>query len=253
MKRRFAVALALIIAIALVGCENPDEADETSDNDEAEAQEAETDETDEAAEEDEEAAAPRAKETNTVADEDLGTSPEDVALEVGSAVPELTIDTTDGEGIALNELADEQPLLVFFYRGGWCPFCNFQIREMTTNYEKFSEQGVELAAISVDQVEEAAKTDEAYEIPFPVFSDPDLEAHEAFEVVYKAEPEEAEKLAEMGMDLEAASGRDHNSYAIPAVFLIVDGEVVWAHADLDYQRRPSVDQLVDVIDENLEQ
>lgn len=259
MRLRVIPILSLIFALALVGCESP-EADDGADDQAAEAESnpiaqedtpAEGDEAEEA-EEAAEPSGPRVQETTTVSDEDLGTHPDGVGLEVGSALPALTLDTAmSDKAVDLEALADESALMIVFYRGGWCPYCNFQIRELTTSYDEFSGRGVELATVSVDQVDEATKTQEAYEIPFHVFSDPELEAHEAFNVVYEAEEEEVERLAEMGMDLEASSGQDHHSYAIPAVFLIVDGEVAWSHADLDYQRRPSIDQLLSAIDETV--
>lgn len=139
--------------------------------------------------------------------------------------------------------------MLVFYRGGWCPFCNYQIRQLTEAYPQYRERGVTPVAISVDRPEEAAKTRATYEIPFPVLSDPDLAAHRAYRVMHEVDDAERERLAGFGMDIERASGRDHHVIAIPSVFVVdAEGVVRWAHADPDYRVRPSNEQILAALD-----
>lgn len=248
MKKWFlAAALALVVAPA---CE-PDAADDDEPADQQETETAHQDSGDDQPSEptSDQAEGPPAQPTDVTDDDEIGTLPEGVGIEPGESAPEPTAQNTDGDEVDLGEFVGEQRLVVFFYRGGWCPYCNFQVREFTEHYEDFDERDTLPVAISVDRPEAAADTDENYEIPFPVLSDPDLEVHEAFGVSYEADEEEVEQLAEMGMDVEAASGRDHHTYAVPAVFVVDrEGIVEWAHADFDYSVRPSIEQLLDVLD-----
>jgi peroxiredoxin len=189
----------------------------------------------------------RVKEYTEVPRSELGTLPEGIGLPPGTKLPRVTLKSADGKTFALNEPG--RPLLLVFYRGGWCPFCNFQIRELTREHSKLAKRGVTLVAVSVDQVSEAAKTSASYEIPFPVLSDPDLQAHEALRVVHQASPGEIEKLKGVGMDIEQSSGKKHHKFAVPAVFIVDHAGVIrWAHANLDYKLRPSAAQLLEVID-----
>jgi len=105
--------------------------------------------------------------------------------------------------VSLRDLASRGSLLVTFYRGGWCPFCNFQIRELTTAFPEFRRRGVTPIAISVDRVEEAAKTSATCEIPFPVLPDPNLVAHRAFRVVRHVGDAEFARLKGKGLDIKA--------------------------------------------------
>ncbi|NVJ08307.1 AhpC/TSA family protein [Myxococcus sp. AM001] len=186
--------------------------------------------------------------THPAADQ-LGTLPEGIGLPVGAALPDVSLSDAEGRQVSLRELGSRGPLLVIFYRGGWCPFCNFQIRELTTAFPEFRRRGVTPVALSVDRIEEAAKTRATYEIPFPVLSDPDLVAHRAFRVVRHVDDAEFARLKNMGLDIEAASGRDHHMLAVSAAFIITEGEVRWAHADQDYKKRPSVAQLLHALDQ----
>jgi peroxiredoxin len=151
----------------------------------------------------------------------LGTRPDGVGLAVGEAAPvTLAVVNHEGRTFRLGDALREGAVLVVFYRGGWCPYCNFQVRELTESYEAFRARGVTPIVVSVDRVSEAAKTGAAYGIPFPVLSDPDLELHRAFNVVFTADPELVATYQGYGIDLEAASGRTHHSYAVPSIFLV---------------------------------
>lgn len=193
--------------------------------------------------------APSMKPTKTPTSGNVGTLPPDVGIAVGQPAPDALLRDAAGVEVRLRDLVAKGPVVLFFYRGGWCPFCNFQIHEMTEAYPELEKRGVTPVAVSVDRIDEAAKTQATYTIPFPVLSDPDLAAHRAFRVTHEAPDAEVEMLRGFGMDLEKASGRDHHTIAIPSVFIIDrEGIVRWGHADRDYKVRPSTAQLVSAID-----
>ncbi|MBI4951540.1 MAG: AhpC/TSA family protein [Myxococcales bacterium] len=183
------------------------------------------------------------------ADERVGKLPDGVGIAVGARAPDFTIDDASGGNVRLADLIAKGHVLLSFYRGGWCPYCSFEVHDLTDAYPEFRKRGVTPVAISVDRPEESSKTAATYEIPFPVLSDPDLVAHRAFRVVHVADEAEFGKLKSFGIDLERASGRDHHSFAIPSYFLVSrDGIVRWAHADAEYKVRPSRRQLLAAVD-----
>jgi peroxiredoxin len=173
----------------------------------------------------------------------LGTREDGLGLAVGAAIPPFVVKDFRGESFSSRAITEADTLVVF-YRGGWCPFCNFQIRELSQSHDKFKALGVSLVAISVDQPDAAAVTRNAYEVPFPVLSDPHLKAHEAFNVVLQLDAAGVARLAKYGHDIEKWSGKDHHKMAVPAVFLVRDGKVAWAHVARDYKTRPSTEQLL---------
>jgi peroxiredoxin len=176
----------------------------------------------------------------------LGTREDGMGLAVGAAVPSFEIQDFRGETFSSTALNGANTLVVF-YRGGWCPFCNFQIRELSQAHDKFKALGVSLIAISVDRPDAAAVTRNAYEVPFPVLSDPDLQAHDAFNVVLQLGVADVAGLAIYGHDIEKWSGKDHHKMAVPSAFLVRDGKVAWAHVARDYKTRPSAEQLLTVV------
>jgi peroxiredoxin len=186
----------------------------------------------------------------TTAAPTVGVLPEGVGVPPGSPAPDAEVEFAVGGGaVNLASLYADGPVLLVFYRGGWCPFCNYQVHELATAWPEFQARGVTPVLVSVDRVDEAAKTQASWEIPFPVLSDPTLKAHSAFKVNFAVDDETVKKYARFGIDLEESSGQTHHTIAVPSMFLIDrDGVVRWAHAELDYKTRPTVEQVLAAID-----
>jgi peroxiredoxin len=192
------------------------------------------------------------KPTNTTATDELGSHENELGLKAGEYVPAFESNTYDGESVSLDNLLANGPIMVIFYRGGWCPFCNYQFRQVTQAFEKFQHRNVTPVLVSVDKTDGAMLVKEAYEIPFPVLSDSNLAAHESFTTVIELDNSEYEKYKKFGVDLEAWSGLQHHKMAAPGVFLVSsEGQVLWSHVALDFKTPPNVEQLLSVIDSNL--
>lgn len=193
-----------------------------------------------------------AKQVAATSADKLGANENDLGLKAGKSVPDFTSHSYDGKTVTLGKLLEDAPLMVIFYRGGWCPFCNYQVRQITQAYAKFQQRHVMPVLISVDQTEGAALVQQSYDIPFPVLSDPELAAHESFNAVIELDDAHVKKYKNYGIDLEAWSGQNHHKIAAPAVFLVgKDGKVLWSHVALDFKTRPDVEQMLGVIDSKL--
>jgi peroxiredoxin len=180
----------------------------------------------------------------------VGVLAPNTGITVGQHVPDVHGRDLDGKDVALAALYAKGPILLAFYRGGWCPFCNTEIHELVVAYPEFQKRGVALVAVSVDKPDAEAKLNATYSIPFPVLSDSDVAMIEAFHVVNHVEDDELAKMKSFGVDLESYSGKTHHEIAIPSLFLIDrSGIVRWAHSDPDFKVRPSVAQMLAAIDQ----
>lgn len=195
--------------------------------------------------------APTLKEYTATPNDKLGVLPDGMGIPVGQTAPDFTATNLDGASTTLSALREKHgAILIAFYRGGWCPYCNFEIHALSKAFPDFKSKSVTPVAISVDKVDEASKTNATYQIPFPVLSDPALRAHEAFRIVHEASDDEVSRLEGFGIDIERSSGQTHHKFAVPAFFLIdASGVVRWAHADPEYKVRPTTAQLLAAIDE----
>jgi peroxiredoxin len=188
----------------------------------------------------------------SVPSDKLGTLAPGTGVPVGQRIPEVRARDLDGKEVSLTSLAAQGPILLVFYRGGWCPFCNSEIHALSEAAPDFEKRGVKLVALSVDKPNEGAKTKALYHIPFPVLSDPEGTALEAFKVVNRVSDEQLGQMRSHGVDLEQYSGKKHHIIAIPSFFLIDREKIVrWAHSDRDFKVRPSVAQLLGAVDATL--
>ena len=179
----------------------------------------------------------------------LGSRDNDIGLAPGSSVPEFEIKDHQGNTVSFEDLQTKAPLMVVFYRGGWCPYCNLQIRQLTEAWPEFKQRGVTPVLISVDKPDAAALAQRSYDIPFPVLSDPNLLAHDAFQVTMKIDDALIPKYKQYGIDVEQWSGKTHHKIAVSSAFFVdKKGKILWAHSAMDYKTRPSVEQLLQVID-----
>lgn len=187
---------------------------------------------------------------NTTEEDSLGTDDGAIGLTQGETVGDFSAKLHTGESVSFADLKKRGRLLVVFYRGGWCPYCNVQIRQLTEAYEEFRDRKVLPVLISVDKPDAAALAQRSYDIPFPVISDPDLSAHETFNVIMEVPDETVAEYKNYGIVLEQWSDRNHHKIAVSSAFLIdEEGVVRWAHASEDYTTRPSTQQLLTVIDD----
>lgn len=192
------------------------------------------------------------KKYRTTKDSKLGLNQAGKGLKVGAQVNSVNIFQANGDKYALAQAWRNKPALIVFYRGGWCPFCNAQIRELSVNYHKFEKASVQPVLISTDLADRASMVEAKYDIPFPVLSDPDLKAHTMFNVILTLDEKTVEKYKKRyGIDLQQWSGREHRSFAVSSAFLVgKDGKILFSHAPKDYRKRPSVDQLLKIIADN---
>jgi len=194
------------------------------------------------------AAPPNMKDLATTPGDKLGTLAPNTGIPVGQKVPDAHGHDLDGKDVALSALYAERPILLVFYRGGWCPYCNWEIHSLTTAFQEYQKRGVTPVAVSVDTPDQEAKLKATYTIPFPVLSDSEATMIEAFHVVNQVDDATLAKMKGFGVDLEKYSGKTHHEIAIPAFFLVDrTGVVRWAHSDPDFKTRPSTAQLLGVI------
>ena len=179
----------------------------------------------------------------------VGTLTGDVGLQPGIAAPNAQLLDTKGRPVTLSGVRANRPTALVFYRGGWCPSCNYQLHELATSSEEFRRRGVALVAVSVDKPDHAVETAKEYGLDFDVLSDPNLKAHRAYRVIDHLGGVTTFMIARMGADLEERSGKTHHDVAVPSIFLIDSAGVIrWSHADPDYAKRPSVPQILEAID-----
>lgn len=167
----------------------------------------------------------------------------------GSAAPAFSLPNAQGEAVASDTLWAEGPVVVSFYRGGWCPYCNVELRALQQRLPEIEALGARLVAITPETPDNALSTQEKNEIGFDVLSDDGNEVASAFGLTFRL-PDAVNDIykGQFGIDLEAYNGESSRTLAIPATFVIgKGGEVLKAFVDADYSRRAEPDQIIDAL------
>ena len=160
------------------------------------------------------------------------------ALQVGAQVPDLTLPDALNQPVSLSSLWQRGPLVLIFYRGGWCPYCNLELRAWQQHLVALQQLGGQLVAVSPQTPDNSLSTAEKNELAFPVLSDSALAAATAFGVAFEMPPELIELYSRVGHDLPVLNGNGRWVLPVPATYVIDrNGRVAFAHVEADYRER----------------
>lgn len=160
------------------------------------------------------------------------------ALRQGDRAPALTLPDATGIPIDLAPLWQRGALVLVFYRGGWCPYCNLELRAWQRTLARLGALGGSLVAISPQTPDNSLTTAEKNELAFPVLSDTALQAAEAFGIAFELPSELVALFSGAGNDLPVINGNGKWVLPIPATYVIgPDGRIAFAHVEADYRER----------------
>lgn len=166
-------------------------------------------------------------------------------LAVGERVGEATLLTSGGAPVALSSLYAQRPVVVTFYRGGWCPYCNRALTEWETKRAELAALGVDFVAITPERPEETVSTAAKDHATFTILSDANLEAASAFRVRFSLDEQTQRRYKGYGVDLSTHNASGLWDLPAPGTFLIDTGGVVrYAWADWDYTKRAEPDEVI---------
>jgi peroxiredoxin len=168
-------------------------------------------------------------------------SPDDPArirpLAVGAPAPAFTVRDADGKPFHFAPSKLAKPVVLIFYRGGWCPYCNAHLKDLRVTEPKLVAMGYEMLFLSTDRPE-ILRTSLKEAVSYRLLSDNEVRAARAFGIAYRMDDATYEKYKGYGLDLESTQGAKHHELPVPAV-IIVDrkGIVRFVHVDPDYTVR----------------
>ncbi len=160
------------------------------------------------------------------------------ARDVGDRAPTFTLPDARGGEVSLEGLLAEGPVVISFYRGGWCPYCNLELQALQESLDGFAAAGATLVAISPNPPDGSLSTVERHGLAFPVLSDVGNTVAREFGLVFTVPDDLAELYRKIGFDVGAANGDGSWDIPIPATYVVdTDGRIVFAFVDPDYRRR----------------
>ncbi|MDE2517039.1 MAG: AhpC/TSA family protein [Rhodospirillales bacterium] len=162
----------------------------------------------------------------------------EAAIGVGAEAPDFTLPDAAGKALSLQRLLESGPVVVVFYRGGWCPYCNLQLRAYQAVLPEIAALGARLVAISPQLPDASLSTAEANQLRFDVLSDVGNAVARRFGLVYALPEELRAALRANNKALPEINGDSSWELPVPAVYVIArDRRVALAAIDVDYRNR----------------
>jgi peroxiredoxin len=170
---------------------------------------------------------------------DIHASAEEVQpLLVGMAAPDFTLRNVENQAFSFKSGTQVKPIVLTFFRGGWCPYCNLHLSELRLAEKQLKEMGFDIWFISIDKPELLLESLDDPDIGYTVYSDSSLSATRAFGLAFRVDDELNERYLSFDIDLEKASGENHHVLPAPATYIIgTDGIINFAYINPDYKVR----------------
>ena len=174
------------------------------------------------------------------------------ALKVGDTAPDFTLMNAAGKDVALSTLLKDGPVILTWYRGGWCPYCNIALAAMQEKLPEFRKAGAQLVALTPELPDKSLTTKEKNKLTFEVLTDRDHAVARKFGIAFDLTPEVRE-LYKKHFNLTEFNGVTAGDATLPlAATYIIDrkGVIRWAFLDADYRKRAEPADLVKFLADN---
>lgn len=170
------------------------------------------------------------------------------APKIGDELNNFVLSNQLGQQRSLAELHKAGPVVMVFYRGGWCPYCNLELRAYQQILPQLKAAGAKLVAITPELPDSSLSTVEKNELEFEVLSDVGADYAKEIGLAFSLPEELREIYANLGGDLEKFNGVGNFNLPIPATLVVdTDGKIAFAHVDVDYTTRANPEDVLSVV------
>lgn len=172
------------------------------------------------------------------------------AKRAGDLAPDATLPDGSGRLVRLSDVWRKGPLVVVFYRGGWCSYCSLQLRAWHQRADDLTRLGATLLAISPQTPDHSMRTDQDDQFTFTVLSDSNLDAANGFELAFTLPPELVSFYGSVGTDIPVLNGNGLWVLPVPATYVIdEEGRIRFAHVEEDIRKRAEPADVLRVIED----
>ncbi|MFQ5660735.1 MAG: peroxiredoxin-like family protein [Gammaproteobacteria bacterium] len=170
------------------------------------------------------------------------------AIKEGDKAGSFTLPNAKGENISLDALLEQGPVVLSFYRGAWCPYCNLELKALQEKLPEIESLGAKLLAISPQVPDKSLSTAEKNELEFEVLSDVGNQVARQYGLVFEIDEDVRAVYDDFGIDMNDYNGDSSYTLPIPSTFVIdTDATVVKAHNDVDHRKRLEPDEIIETL------
>jgi peroxiredoxin len=169
-----------------------------------------------------------------------------VGLEVKQMAPNFIAKDQNGKSINLKELLKSGQVVLVFYRGEWCPFCNKHLSALADSLSLITSKGAKLVAVTPQKSEYISKTIAKTRASYSIIHDDGLKIMKSYGVAFKLDDEKINLYKKVGIDFDVVNGETNGpSLPVPALYIIgKNGKITYRYFDHNYRNRPTVKEIV---------
>lgn len=178
---------------------------------------------------------------------DTYTSP--LKLNIGDKAPSFSLPNATGKTVSLDDLLQQGAVVLTFYRGAWCPYCNLELKTYQQILPQIKQTGANLVAVSPMTPDHSLQMKDSNELQFEVLSDVGNKVASRFTTVFKNPETSIQAMADLGYDFHSFYNDSTAEIPVPATFVIAqDGTIQFAGtAGGDYRERIEPQKILDVL------
>ncbi|GAA3788090.1 peroxiredoxin-like family protein [Streptomyces chiangmaiensis] len=173
----------------------------------------------------------------------------DRAMTVGDQAPGFRLPSATGQTVDLEELLADGPVVLTFYRGAWCPYCNIALRALQQHHDDITARGARLVAVSPQIPDESLTLAEKHDLASDVLSDIGSDTAQQYGLAFDLPDDVAAVYDKLGFDLQRVNAGHPRTLPLPATYVIDrDGTIRWAFVDIDYTTRAEPADILAALD-----
>ncbi len=167
-------------------------------------------------------------------------------LFLNSRAPDFKAKDQNGNDVRLKDLLKKGKVVLVFYRGEWCPYCNKNLKRLEDSLQLITAKGATLVAVSPEKSESIAKTIEKTKAEYPILHDEELKIMKAYDVEFEVPENTLKRYRNAGIKIDEVNGKNGNYLPVPATYIIdKEANITYRFFNQDYKKRPSVKEILD--------
>ena len=170
------------------------------------------------------------------------------ALKTGDKIPDFELNNAVGDPIHSDDLLSNGPLIISFYRGAWCPYCNVELSAYQEAHEDIKAEGAQLIAISPELPDKSMSLVEKHALDYEILSDLNNNIAKQFGIVFQLDENLKSAYDKLGIDLEVSHGNSNYELPFAATYVVnSDGTILESAVNYDYTVRLDPEDALEVI------
>jgi len=167
-------------------------------------------------------------------------------LFINSKAPDFKAKDQNGKEVHLRDLLKKGKVVLIFYRGQWCPYCNKYLKKLEDSLQLIKDKGATVVAVTPELPENIAKTMEKTNAGYSILFDENLKIMKAYDVEFEVPENVLTRYRNSGIKLDENNGKNGNFLPIPATYIIdKESTITYRFFQADYKKRPTIQEILD--------